>query len=122
MSAADIPTTAPSKREALRALLADGLWHHMSELRAVGGWRYGARLLEIRREHHVTIENRCIADGEFEYRLVFNVQGCLPLDPPKRKQGARERIEQLARENAELKRRIEELLREMNAEGAPAHG
>lgn len=121
MSTADIPTTAPNKREALRALLADGQWHHMSELRAVGGWRYGARLLEIRQEHGVTIENRAIGDGEFEYRLSFNAQAVLPLGPPKKK-GARARIEELARENAELKRRIEQLHREAKAEGAPAHG
>lgn len=108
MSTADIPTNAPNKREALRALLADGAWHHMSELRAVGGWRYGARLLEIRREHHVTIENRAIGDGEFEYRLVFSIQAELPLVAKKRT--ARARIEELARENAELKRRIDQLL------------
>lgn len=115
-----IPTTAPSKREALRALLADGLWHHMSELRRVGGWRYGARLLEIRREHRVSIENRCVGDGEFEYRLVFNAQAELPLVEKKRT--ARQRIEELARENAELKRRLEQLHAEMRAGGAPAHG
>lgn len=105
-----IPTNAPNKREALRALLSDGAWHHMGELRAVGGWRYGARLLEIRREHGVAIENRVISEGEYEYRLTFPVgQAELPLAPPKKK-GARERIEELARENAELKRRLDQLL------------
>lgn len=109
-----IPKTAPTKREALRALLADGAWHHMQELRAVGGWRYGARLLELRRALGLTIEHRAIGDGEFEYRAVLDDQAALPLTKPKR--SARARIEELARENAELKRRVAQL------EGGAAHG
>lgn len=100
-----IPTTAPSKREGLRTLLADGAWHHMSELRRVGGWRYGARLLEIRQEHGVTIENRAIGEGEYEYRLTFDAQATLPLGQPKPKP-ARVRIAELEREVAELRRQL----------------
>jgi hypothetical protein len=110
-----IPKAAPTKREALRALLADGQWHHMNELRAVGGWRYGARLLEIRQEHHITIEHRSAgADNEFEYRAVIDAQAVLPLTKPK--PSARARIEQLARENRELRQRLAAL------EGGAAHG
>lgn len=39
----------PGRCADLRALLSDGKWHPMGELREVAGWRYGARLLEIRR-------------------------------------------------------------------------
>lgn len=110
-----IPKSAPNKREALRALLADGAWHHMNELRDVGGWRYGARLLEIRQEHGVTIENRAAGDGDnsFEYRMVI---GAEPVAYVPRRRRARERIEELARENADLKARVAQL------EGGAAHG
>jgi hypothetical protein len=39
----------PRRCELLRELLADGRWHTMDELREVAGWRYGARLYELRR-------------------------------------------------------------------------
>jgi hypothetical protein len=40
---------ALGRASALRLLLSDFAWHGMDELRAVAGWRYGARLLEARR-------------------------------------------------------------------------
>ncbi len=99
-----VPKSAPTKREALRALLSDGAWHHMSELRAVGGWRYGARLLELRQEESLVIEHRSAGgDNEFEYRLVLGAVAT----PVTKKKSARARIEELARENAELKRRLQ---------------
>lgn len=116
-----IPKTAPTKRDALRAMLSDGQWHHMSELRKVAGWRYGARLLELRRgEGGVALETETRAvpgtDNEFEYRArVALVQEPLPL-APKKKNRAKERIEELARENASLKARLAQL------EGGAAHG
>lgn len=110
-----VPKAAITKRSALRALLADGAWHHMSELRAVGGWRYGARLLELRQEESLVIEHRSAgADNEFEYRLVLGAEST----PAKSKRKtARARIEELARENAELKR-----LLQAAKEGGAAHG
>lgn len=113
-----IPKTAPTKRDALRALLSDGQWHHMSELRKVAGWRYGARLLELRRgEGGVALETekRALSENEYEYRArVAPVQEALPLR--KKKNRAKERIEELARENASLKARLAQL------EGGAAHG
>lgn len=112
MNSTPIPKTAPTKREALRALLSDGQWHHMSELRKVAGWRYGARLLELRRgEGGVALETETRAlpgtDNEFEYRArVALVQEQLPLAKKRR---AKERIEELARENAALKARLAQL-------------
>src|SRR5688500_9299520 len=38
-----------SKREAVAAVLADGQWHSSRELHEIGGWRYGARLDELRK-------------------------------------------------------------------------
>jgi hypothetical protein len=109
-----IPTGAPTKREALRELLRDGHWHHMSELRKVGGWRYGARLLELRRQTPgLTIEHRSTgADNEFEYRALFPVpQPQLELlhEAPKKPRGAKARIAELVAENTTLKRRLEAL-------------
>lgn len=40
---------APGRCAALRALLSDCAWHSMSELQAIAGWRYGARLFEAAR-------------------------------------------------------------------------
>ena len=59
----------PTKCERLRALLLNGAWHHMAELQAVAGWRYGARLRDLRLagfDHEV--ERR--ADGSRWYRRV----------------------------------------------------
>lgn len=113
MSAPSVPSGAPTKREALRALLSDGAWHHMDELRRVGGWRYGARLLEIRQEHHVAIEHRGAgADNAYEYRLAGP---CETPPPVPRKQTARQRIEELYAENQRLRERIAQL----EAGGAP---
>lgn len=108
------PKGAPTKRDALRALLSDGHWHHMSELRAVGGWRYGARLLELRRGAGgpaLEVEHRAVegSDNEFEYRATAaSPQASLDLSKPK-KQRARERIEELARENHALRARLAQL-------------
>ena len=64
-------------KAALLALLSDGRPHHMREAQAHGGWRYGARILELRREGHV-IETRQLARGEFQYQLVVSAkQGVL---------------------------------------------
>lgn len=44
----------------LFALLSDGSWHHMREVQEAGGWRYGARLHELRkngRMDHETVEH-----------------------------------------------------------------
>lgn len=90
-------------------LLADGQWHHMSELRKVGGWRYGARLLELRQQFPgLAVDHRPAgADNEFEYRAVFPAtEAQLPLLPVPKK---RTHLAALRDENAQLKNRIAEL-------------
>ena len=67
----------PTHKTALLALLSTGRWCHMREAQAVGGWRYGARIMELRRAGH-QIETHQLGPGEFEYRLIVPVrQGVL---------------------------------------------
>lgn len=67
---------APSNQKKLRALLADGAWHHMQELQDVAGWRYGARLWEIKRGEdggpQLDIEKMAVLgrDDEWLYRAT----------------------------------------------------
>lgn len=63
-------TKRQSHREALRALLADGELHHMSECLRVGGYRYGGRLFELRNEERMNIETVKLGDDEFGYRWI----------------------------------------------------
>jgi bifunctional DNA-binding transcriptional regulator/antitoxin component of YhaV-PrlF toxin-antitoxin module len=102
-----IPAAAPTKRAALRQLLSDGAWHHMSELRKAGGWRYGARLKEIRDEDRVEVLKRQYGDNEFEYRLVRSAQPVLPLGPAQKK-SAKKRIAELEQQVADLRRQLAE--------------
>jgi hypothetical protein len=64
---------APDRCARLRALLADGRWHLAAELREVAGWRYGARLYEVRRGDDkrppLTVEVRAFCSTH-EYRAV----------------------------------------------------
>lgn len=61
-------TRRKTNREALADLLADGQWHTNSELHEVAGFRYGARLLELRQAGHV-IHAQDIARGRWRWRL-----------------------------------------------------
>lgn len=56
-------------KEALLALLSDYQTHDMAECLRVGGYRYGARLHELRRQGYV-IETISEGDDVFSYRLV----------------------------------------------------
>lgn len=60
-------------KAALLALLSDGQPKHMRDCMAVGGYRYGGRLHELRKEGH-TIETIRIADDEFAYQLHAPVE------------------------------------------------
>lgn len=105
-----IPKGALSKREALRVLLSDGKWHHMSECRKVGGWRFGARLLELRQGlggPEMQTQHRAIggSDNEFEYRAIVGAQAELPLAAQKKPN----RLAELVAENAKLKARVAQL-------------
>lgn len=70
------PTTPhrQSHKEALLALLSDYQPHPMAELLRVGGYRYGARLMELRRGRHLNIQTIPLGGERFAYQL-------LPPDP-----------------------------------------
>lgn len=66
---------APTKCAALRRLLADGEFHSGEELRRVAGWRFSARLMELRTGEDgdvpLEVEKRCVGgDVAWEYRCV----------------------------------------------------
>ncbi len=73
---------------ALRALLADGQWHGMDELRRVAGWRYGSRKLELERGEDggppCTIEARRIpgSTSAWQYRLKLGPATSQRVAPP----------------------------------------
>jgi hypothetical protein len=113
------PDWAPTACERLRAGMLLGVWYSSQYLEGVGGRRFPARLHEIARgtdgKSPLAYDCRPLegADGVFQYRLrVYGPGESAP--EPKRKK-ARARIEELARENAELKRRLSAL------EGGAAH-
>ena len=56
-------------RERLLDLLLDGRWHSWQECQSVGGVRYSARLLELKRQGH-RIETRGEKHSGFDYRHV----------------------------------------------------
>lgn len=58
-----------SHKTALLELLADYRQHHMAECQRAGGWRYGGRLHELRKEGY-DIETIRLGDDEFAYRLA----------------------------------------------------
>ena len=59
----------PAHRENLLALLADHCEHTQNECLQVGGFRYGARLFELRGAGHriITIPH---GESEYAYRLL----------------------------------------------------
>ena len=54
-------------KQRLVRLLSDARWHGMKEMQAEGGYRYGARLLEMRKAG-MKIETRQVFGDVFEYR------------------------------------------------------
>lgn len=84
-----VTVTAPSgssgKRAALRALLSDCLWHTQEEMREAGGWRYGARLYEIRRGvggPALVVESS--TPGEGDNRYLYRAVGETEVEAPSR--------------------------------------
>lgn len=55
-------------KEKLRRLLSDGAVHHMRELHAVAGWRFGGRIYELRKEGY-DIETIFIGADETAYQM-----------------------------------------------------
>ncbi len=68
-----------TKAEALLRLLSDGKPHHMRELQAVGGWRYGGRIHELRKQGHVIETITIRHPNEFAYQLVKEGQQALAM-------------------------------------------
>ena len=60
-------------KDALFALMQDGRWHHMAEMQRVGGWRYGARLHELKNQGW-QYEKRSVGNDVFEYRLLIEAR------------------------------------------------
>ncbi len=56
-----------SNREALTAVMSDGNWHTNAELTQVGGMRFGARILEIRK--FSAVHRRDDGGGQWSFRL-----------------------------------------------------
>lgn len=64
------PETLPKRltqRQGLIFLLRDGKWHGVKELRAAAGWRYSARLHELKQAGYV-IERRHVIADFYEWR------------------------------------------------------
>ena len=114
------PDWAPTACERLRAGMLLGVWYVSTYLEGIGGRRFPARLHEIARgadeKRALAYDCRPLegAEGVFQYRLREYAPG--ESAPESKKKRARERIEELARENLELKRRLSAL------EGGAAHG
>ena len=77
---------APTKCAALRRLLSDMEWHSADELRRAAGWRFSARLMELRTGEDgdvpLEVEKRCVGgDVVWEYRLVGQCQRPKPRVP-----------------------------------------
>ncbi len=71
-------------RDHIRILLSDGQWHSNSELHAIGGFRYGARILELRQgfgrgAEPVVIHAINLGGGLFKFQLDASrtvTEGC----------------------------------------------
>ena len=59
-----------SHKAALLELLSDGQVHHMAQCLRVGGFRYGGRLFELRKQGYV-IETIQVDDDTFAYRMII---------------------------------------------------
>lgn len=69
MSAAPDFTKRKSHRDALLDLLSDGKWHKMDELAEVAGYRYSARIHELRKKG-AKIEKQTLGGDVYWYRLT----------------------------------------------------
>ena len=59
-----------SHKAALLELLSDGHVHHMAQCLRVGGFRYGGRLFELRKQGYI-IETIQVDDDVFAYRMII---------------------------------------------------
>lgn len=102
------PNWAPTACQRLRDVMELGTWYPAETLVTIGGRRFAARLFEISRgaDRAPALAYDCVevAAGAYRYRLrEYRVDEARPKP---RKVVARLRIEELARENIELRRRL----------------
>lgn len=112
LASPDRPWWAPTACERLRNFMLLGAWYSFALLEPVGGRRFPARLHEIARgaDGRPPLAYDCETaglDGVFKYRL--REYRSEELRPKTRRRRTHDRIEELARENLALKRRVAEL-------------
>lgn len=107
------PEWAPTRCERLRNFMLLGAWYNFAQLEAVGGRRFPARLHEIARgaDGRPALAYDCEAvegqEGAFKYRLREFREGEERPAPKRRRTQAR--LDELVRENLQLKARVAEL-------------
>jgi hypothetical protein len=73
-------TRRKGRRDAVAELLSDGEWHSNYKLLSVGGFRYGARIFELRRGNNhtpgVVIHGIDQGEGAWSFRLDSERQLC----------------------------------------------
>lgn len=95
MTATGFSTDDTTHRSALSELLADGQWHTQAEMQAVGGYRYGARLLELRRAGQMIVTVK-VGQGVYRYRRL----GFVEIRPKSKKRPTRAQLEAIAEDAA----------------------
>ena len=106
---------APTKKQLLRDLLSDRLWHSQQEMAKASGYRYGAALFDLHNEMDfgsglapVHYETRTQGKStRVEYRATDKAH-CDICSNPKHMRPS-ERIAQLEKENAELRAEVARL-------------
>lgn len=101
------PNWAPTACQRLRDVMELGTWYPAETLVTIGGRRFAARLFDISRgtDRAPALAYDCVeVAGHFRYRL--REYRADEARPKPRKAVARLRIEELARENIELRRRL----------------
>lgn len=69
MSMTEAMAKRKSKCNAALELLSDGRWHSARELTECSGWRYSARLHDLKKQGYV-IERQTLDHQLYHYRLV----------------------------------------------------
>jgi hypothetical protein len=105
---------APTKCMQLRQLLKDGTWHRADEIREVAGWRFSARLMELRTgedgDAPLVIEKRSVkGDVVWEYRSLGEAEA------PQQTRSNAAIYAELRRHIAELEREVARLRAELGS-------
>lgn len=105
-----------TKAGKLRLVLADGEWHHGSELAAKVGWRFGGALERVAKGYDKRqpweIQRECLSAEGAVWRYRY-VGPAVPAPKPESLKAKNARLERYAREleaqNAELRAHIDAL-------------